>query len=168
MSKATSKDNPKLRIGAATLAVLLISSLYVSAVDQKSIEPGGTQHAVEKAEKVLRDPFWPVGFQPKRAFTVTTNSAQVIMEPEVSSDWNKAMQEVVIQGVSSRAGNEFYAVINGEVKSTGDTVSVQVGTMTYTWMIENISPPSSVKMRRTSSKRNSFNSNAKEGNGYED
>jgi hypothetical protein len=67
------------------------------------------------------------------------------------TDWNKAMQSIDIQGVSSRAGNEFYAVINGEIKSRGDTVSVTVGGIVYTWQIQSISPPSSVQMRRISS-----------------
>ena len=60
------------------------------------------------------------------------------------------MKKVVINGVSSSADNDYYAVINGEVKSVGDTVSVRMDSSVYTWAVDDIKPPGSVKLRRVS------------------
>ncbi len=105
----------------------------------------GKNNASEGVATVRRDPFWPVGHTPEQA--KNTEQAET---PEIIGgiDWNKAMDEVVINGVSSRADNEYIAVINNEVKSVGESVSVQYGNARYTWTVESITPSGSVKLRR--------------------
>ncbi len=138
------------RIGIAVLLTLLTGLNTVFAADSGTNPGGGTDNALVSAIAVHRDPFWPVGYTPERAVSKGAEKQNKALESTGSIDWKKAMKQVEIQGVSSRAGNEFFAIINGQVKSAGETVSVQVDSVGYTWMIEGISPPSSVKLRRVS------------------
>jgi len=96
-----------------------------------------------------RDPFWPVGYVPDRIKkAVEKKNGQA--ESPAGSNWNEAMKKIVINGVSSRANNQFYAVINGQVKSVGDTVTLRYEGTIYTWAVDGIKPPGSVKLRRVS------------------
>ena len=79
-------------------------------------------------------------------------NGQKVEIPAVSSNWKDAMKKVVINGVSSRADDEFFAVINGQVKSIGETVTLKHEGTIYTWAVDSITPPGSVKLRRVSAK----------------
>lgn len=99
-----------------------------------------------KENAVKRDPFWPVGYVAKgEENSVLTQRKQ---GGTGAVDWDKAMKQVVINGVSSRADNDYVAVINNEVKSVGESVSIRYGGAKYTWKVEKITPPGSVKLRR--------------------
>lgn len=134
----------------STLMALLIVSGITHVAVAASTKPtkDGTNDAKKANAAVKRDPFWPVGYVPKNVQTLSpeAGSANVV----VAGGWSEAMKKVVINGVSSRASDEYYAVINGAVKSVGDTVSVRLGTSTYTWAVDGIEPPGSVKLRRVS------------------
>ena len=99
-----------------------------------------------------RDPFWPVGYEPENFAAAKEEPEVRVSKSTAGNNWNGAMKKVVINGVSSRANNDFYAVINGSVKSVGDTVSVEHEGNTYTWAVDRIDPPGSVKLRRVSAK----------------
>ncbi len=150
MENPNIKQAPVKKIGAALLLVFLAGPGALAGVDSETIQLGGTDDAKVGVVAVQRDPFWPIGYTPKWIVEKKAEGQVKGVETKESIDWNKAMGQITIQGVSSRAGNEFFAVINGQVKSTGETVSVQVGDVNYTWAIEGISPPSSVKLRRIS------------------
>jgi hypothetical protein len=104
----------------------------------------GKVNAKEVVVAVKRDPFWPVGHTPRQVEGPTTKMQSG------SIDWDNAMKQVVINGVSSRAGNEYVAVINNEVKILGESVSISYGGSRYTWKVDGITPPGSVKLRRHS------------------
>ena len=150
MIKPTITANLAWKIGIPMLLVLFVGMEAAPADDLKTKPSGGIDDAIVSTVAMQRDPFWPVGYKPKWSFENESKAQIKVVDKEGSTDWNRAMEQVVIQGVSSRAGNEFYAVINGQVKSAGETVSVTVGDVNYSWMIESISPPSSVKLRRVS------------------
>jgi hypothetical protein len=135
------------------VAVMLLASAHSTtaiAAGEEASRSDGIDDALQASVAIQRDPFWPVGFEPKRSVAVETTDQNVMVRVEKSADWNKAMEQIAIQGVSSKADSEFYAIINGQVKSMGETVTILVGEINYTWMIESISPPSSVKLRRLS------------------
>jgi hypothetical protein len=133
----------------ASAVLLILTAVPPAAGAEKDAGASdGTDVALITAEKPLRDPFWPVGYKPKWSSAQKSTTPVKAVTGETGTDWSRAMEQISIQGVSSRADNDFYAIINGEVKSEGETVSVQVGLLSYTWMIEEISPPSSVKLRR--------------------
>lgn len=122
------------------LAVLFLSSI-VGGIPQISSAKSadGSVHA-------LRDPFWPAGYEPQKKGDPTAGTTQKSLSGDI--DWNKAMKQVVINGVSSSAEDEYIAVINNEVKSVGESVSIWYGGTRYTWKVDNITPPGSVKLRR--------------------
>jgi hypothetical protein len=148
MNESTIKPTLTRKIGITILLTFLVGLKAASAANIETSPADGMDDAKVGTVVVQRDPFWPVGYTPKWIIEKKPQVQGQVVEKEKSIDWNKAMEQVAIQGVSSRAGNEFFTVINGQVKSTGETVSVQLGDVNYTWMIENISPPSSVKLRR--------------------
>lgn len=132
----------------ALFAVLFSGGAFAQA---KATPPSGTDDAKKELPGYKRDPFWPVGFVPERIKeAMAKKESPDRLKPTIANDWNKAMKKLVINGVSSRADNEFFAVINGQVKSVGDTVAITHEGKTYTWAVDGIKPPGSVKLRRVS------------------
>jgi hypothetical protein len=131
-------------VTALSIAVYVSSALFSEA---KSA--GGTNDALTLPADVKRDPFWPVGYVPESVKNAATEKG-VVKKYTEGNDWNGAMKKVVINGVSSRSDNEFFAVVNGEVRSLNETVSVTHAGITYTWVISSIKPPGSVRLRRVS------------------
>lgn len=135
------------KTGRLCFPIVGIGLLLCSDSFSQTKSPGGTNDADIVVTASKRDPFWPVGYVPKE---LQKKEVAVVKKPTESNDWSGAMKKVVINGVSSRANNEFFAVVNGEVKSVNDTVSVTHGGMTYTWAVASIKPPGSVRLRRVS------------------
>ncbi len=132
--------------------ILCFAALYFFAADSVYSEVdkgGGTNDAGTQQSAPKRDPFWPVGYMPEIIQRADPKKKEVVV-PVISTNWNEAMKKIVINGVSSRADNEFFAVINGQVKSVGDTVSLNYEGTIYTWAVDSINPPGSVKLRRVS------------------
>jgi hypothetical protein len=136
-----------ISVNRNTVALLAFCAAgFIHAPAACAVQAGADDATRERAVE-KRDPFWPIGFKPKYAIrSVSQGSPKAIP----SNSWNEAMKKVVINGVSSRKNNEFIAVINGEVKQVGDTVSVSIGTSVYTWAVDAIESPGSVKLRRLS------------------
>lgn len=108
----------------------------------------GTNDAQKSGSSIKRDPFWPVGFVPERLVKEQKKVTRKVV-PTGNKDWSGAMKKVAINGVSSR-NNQYFAIVNGELKSVGDTFSVEHGGTTYTWEVATIQPPGSVRLRRVS------------------
>ncbi|NNJ70011.1 MAG: hypothetical protein HKP10_01830 [Kiritimatiellales bacterium] len=130
---------------AALICMTLLPALTTMAID-------GINDAPKSPSVYKRDPFWPIGYQPKNLTPEVIEMPETLEGPQVSNSWNEAMKKVVINGVSNRANNEFIAVINGRLKGVGDTVTVNHQGMIYTWAIENIHATGSVKLRRVSAR----------------
>lgn len=130
-------------------AVFIGSSMPVAAQSQSSGD-GGTGIANKTGYSVERDPFSPVGFKKEVEAPpeVVKDSVEKTIEAG-SSEWDEAMKMVKVNGVSSR-GSEVVAVINGAVKTVGDSISVDFKGRKYTWVVGRITPPRSVKLRRDS------------------
>jgi hypothetical protein len=152
MKALPSKPEVKGMLFVMLLFAAASFSQRVHAANTETNRTDGIDVALKAANSPLRDPFWPVGYRPARIVTKEPGPQGPVIKRDAVSDWNTAMQNVDIQGVSSRAGDEFYAVINGEVKGEGETVSVELGGTIYTWEIQRISPPGSVKLRRVSAR----------------
>ena len=123
----------------AVRAVLPLLTILLLGTNQSSAQDG-MKDARMGSTAMTRDPFWPVGYTPENSPGIAISSTESA-RPKAGSSWNEAMKRVVINGVSSRSDNEYYAVINGEVKSVGDTVSVVMEGTVYTWIVEQIEPP---------------------------
>ena len=132
------------------LAALLATMLAAGALGDETKIASGTDDALTEKTSVKRDPFWPVGYVPENMKRAVEGQTTRVARPTTGNDWNTAMKKVVINGVSSRAKNEFFAVINGQVKSVGENVTVNHEGTIYTWAVDSITPPGSVKLRRVS------------------
>lgn len=110
----------------------------------------GTNDANSTIRYDSRDPFWPVGYMPKEVAVAPKKIAPKKAKPSGKYEWGLAMKKLSISGVSSKGKDDFFAVVNGKVKSVGDTISVDFEGITYTWAVESIKPPGSVKLRRVS------------------
>ena len=131
------------------VAVLLVG-LSAGMANSQTNNYDGMDSALKQKLVQKRDPFWPVGYVPERTKIVVPEQVEVVVQPTMNNDWNAAMKKIVINGVSSRADNEFFAVINGRVKSVDDTITLTHEGIVYTWAVDEISPPRSVKLRRVS------------------
>ena len=128
------------------LATLLVGMAGVLPKLSMAESNDGRINAKEDVAFVKRDPFWPVGYTPEREGSPSETTPEQGVGG--SADWDEAMKQVIINGVSSRADNEYVAVINNEVKSVGEFVSIWLGGTRYTWVVDSITPPGSVKLRR--------------------
>lgn len=137
------------RIGKLLFPMIGITILMSFNSFSQTKSAGGMNDALKQGSIEKRDPFWPVGYVPERVKQAEAKKLG-IKKPTGTNNWNGAMKKVVINGVSSSADNEFFAVINGGVKSVNDTVSVTHEGITYTWAVASIKPPGSVKLRRVS------------------
>jgi len=92
--------------------------------------------------KELRDPFWPLGYQP------VTESEQMertkIADLKTRINW----PTLPLRGVTHAGGKKFIAVIKrvGLVEA-GDVVTIREGALTYRWRIDNVSSEGIVSTR---------------------
>lgn len=142
-----SKGNAIWNAHVLTMAAVLLG---MTSIANAKPADAGTNDASQVSASVKRDPFWPVGYVPKEVQSQMLKKSSKSSLQIGGNSWREAMKKVVINGVSSRSDSEYYAVINGTIKSVGDTVSVTLGNTTYTWAVDNIKPPGSVKLRRVS------------------
>lgn len=97
-----------------------------------------------------RDPFWPVGFAPRRVEKAGGSpsapaSAGVTPAPR-PPDWDEARRHLDIRGVT-RMGRDkstgrasYFAAVNGRVVEEGESVSVVWDGRVYRWRVSGISP----------------------------
>jgi ABC-type glycerol-3-phosphate transport system substrate-binding protein len=136
------------RMLAMALAIGLAGALNSTQAQEEGAS--GTNDASEQEVVLKRDPFWPVGYVPKTIKSVISTDNPEPSAAVVDNSWSEAMKKVVINGVSSQANNAYFAIINGQIKSVGDTVTIHHGGTIYTWAVDGIEPPGSVKLRRAS------------------
>lgn len=136
----------RVKRGMACLAATWIVGCAVAA--EQGVSGTGTDNASKVSAEAKRDPFWPVGYQPKGS----TGPETTEIKP-VADKWSQAMAKIVISGVSTRADKKYYAIINGQLKGVGDTVSVTVDEMEYVWVVDDVQATGSVKLRRKSAQR---------------
>jgi len=149
------KNKPYAKKGYTRVLVIISVIGFTGTVNSAQAQvatANGTNDALEQEAFIKRDPFWPVGYAPKIIKSVMPKGTPEQGVAKVDNSWNEAMKKVVINGVSSRAKNAYCAVINGQVKSVGDTVTINHGGTIYTWAVDGIEPPSSVKLRRVSAR----------------
>ena len=98
-----------------------------------------------------RDPFWPVGYVPRKVekpkpAAAAANPKQVVVREPAIPEWEEAGRRLDIRGIS-HIGREkgaqkerFMAVVNGKMVEPGDTVSVTLGSRVYRWRVQDIKP----------------------------
>jgi hypothetical protein len=103
------------------------------------------KESVKELEQELhRDPFWPVGFFPEGWQKKKT--PQSTLDVDVSG-WNMAAGKIKISG-TSRLGRRTAAIVNGDLKSTGDQIEVVSEGRTYQWQIVGIEADGRVQLKK--------------------
>jgi hypothetical protein len=98
----------------------------------------------ELEQELLRDPFWPIGFFPEdwQKRKVTQSSSDMD-----ASGWNVAVGKIKISG-TSQMGGRTAAIVNGDLKSTGDQIEVMSEGKTYQWQIIGIEADGRVQLKK--------------------
>jgi hypothetical protein len=98
-----------------------------------------------------RDPFWPVGYVPKKVQKPTgKNPGKVSLtdqstpEPTRAPLWEEARKKVDIRGISlihekNSGDQKFFALVSGKLVETGNVVSVKYLGRLYRWRVVDIS-----------------------------
>ena len=98
----------------------------------------------ELEQELLRDPFWPVGFFPEGWQKKRTPQSKLDVDV---SGWNMAAGKIKISG-TSRLGGRTAAIVNGDLKSTGDQIEVVSEGRTYQWQIVGIEADGRVQLKK--------------------
>ena len=116
-------------------------------------ETNALQLIVQESSNI-RDPFWPVGFEPPKPKKPTDPVVEQVVAPvvEEAPRWEDAMKELSVKGIMNVGGGRFMAVVNEQVVGENDIVSVSFGTRRYTWRINSISAQG-VKFQKMTSTR---------------
>jgi hypothetical protein len=147
---STSAIRPTLSNQPATVmkAVAKPADQPISPAEQPVAEVASVIPAKEPVreleQELLRDPFWPVGFFPEGWQKKKT----VMGSPNVdSSGWNMAAGKIKISG-TSQMGGRTVAIVNGDLKSTGDQIEVISEGKTYQWQIIRIEADGRVQLKK--------------------
>ncbi len=95
-----------------------------------------------------RDPFWPVGYVPRRVHAQPKSdrpSAPALIQsatpaPAAGPDWERARAMLVVRGVMGGRGRKYLATVSDQVVETGDEVIVTLAGLTYRWRVLRITP----------------------------
>lgn len=104
----------------------------------------GGSTAEKWEQELLRDPFWPVGFFPEDWQTQGGDQGESPLE---GAGWKAASAKIKVGG-TSQLGGRTAAIINGELKSEGDSLSVQYEGRTYQWRIVGISAEGRIELKK--------------------
>jgi len=138
-----------LSIGAIIACTCSAAEDEDSAGQDGSIQPGV---AADGAQDDLRDPFWPVDYDPEAAQLEAERGGksldQVAAEREKLEDsWNKAQTKLKITGLSRMAEQGYFAIINDQMVRAGDTLSVEIADGVFVWKVVDIGSEG-IKLRR--------------------
>ena len=106
-------------------------------------------------ERKLRDPFWPINYQPKTA-TVPVKPGDPKPRPvDITPDWVKAEKQLNISGVViDRTGKkEPFAIVNGNVITVDDVLTMESRKFIYIWTVKGITKEDGLQLTRKRAKQ---------------
>jgi hypothetical protein len=114
----------------------------VDVADTNAVETAGTTNRIEQADAELmglRDPFWPVGYEPAPPQPELTEEeaeqAKIEEEVEKKIQW-PALQ---LKGITRAGKDRYMAIVKGVgLVEAGQTVSMRRGDLLYSWLIEEV------------------------------
>ncbi len=108
-------------------------------------ENGQPETGGEWDREPLRDPFWPVGWFPENWQSDESEAGEQGSLDDAG--WRAAAERLAISG-TSRMGDRTVALINGEIKKTGDTVFVIYQNKEYHWKILSIADDGRIQLKK--------------------
>jgi len=126
------------RRAPCTLSVALLC-MAGAALTAPGRAPGQTNQTAGASapHALLRDPFWPVGWQPAYVGPLDATKPG----KSVLARWEEAAKLLQPTGLSRNADGKYMSIIKGVgAVEEGDVVAVNFGGVTYKWTIRSISP----------------------------
>jgi len=110
-----------------------------SGLSQSNAIPANTDSTrsqqAEPEVSALRDPFWPVGWQPTN-FGQNGESDEAVHE---EIQWDAALEQLKITGLSRKLDGSYLAIIKGAgIVEKGSMLSVRYASLVYKWRIIDI------------------------------
>ncbi len=134
---------------------------FPAAEAQTAEQPGGTGTVVEASQHtgtnvvestIRRDPFWPVGYVPKEALPVVTNTVPEVEEPVIEEEPEVVIEwpELSANGSTRTPEGTYYAFLDGiGMVEEGDVVQKEHKAVVFTWHVERITKDGA-ELRRVS------------------
>lgn len=117
-----------------------------AADDPASAAPAGAIDLSKLQSEKLRDPFWPVNYEPPPPEPKTPTGPTGVKKPttptpviEEAPRWDEALKTMVVKGVMKIAGGKYVAMIAGKVVGEGETVCTEYRGRKYCWKIGAVS-----------------------------
>lgn len=86
-------------------------------------------------QKVIRDPFWPVGYEPPVMIEAAQPGEAVTTAVKVKQQW----PDLPVRGISRAADGSYFALIDGSgVVRAGDDVSIKSEDVWFHWRVVGI------------------------------
>ena len=94
-------------------------------------------------KKQLRDPFWPVGWEPPSDAPVDTSTGRRLPPKPVKSPeqkWKEAAKELKVTGIVKQPSTgKYMAMVSGfGIVEEGDIIWVKRGGLKYRWQVEKV------------------------------
>jgi len=138
-------------------SIICVILLTCTSVFSRNTQTAVTNTAPQNHQKILRDPFWPVGYFPEEWGMNPAEKKKADEENKRKAisgkDWDIAIKKITINGICKTEDGELYAVINNQVKSIGELVAVDTKDQRYYWKIIDIQPPRNVKLQRVKAEK---------------
>ncbi len=93
--------------------------------------------------RLLRDPFWTVGYYPPQWGAELKPEKQKMS----TSEWRIPTSQIEVSGVS-RMGERVMAIVNGELKKVNDVVEISYLGKTFQWKVGEIQEGGNVRLDR--------------------
>jgi hypothetical protein len=117
-------------------ALMCLAGVLLLAAGTASGQTNRTA-AASVPHALLRDPFWPVGWQPAYVGPVDETKP----EKGLLTRWDEAARLLRLTGLSRNADGKYMGIIKGVgAVEEGDVVAVNLAGLTYKWSIRAISP----------------------------
>lgn len=137
-----------------SIAAVVLHACYATAeADSADRETPIQPRALEDSSRDgLRDPFWPVGYDPDAARREAERGGKSADEVAAERDrleesWNEAQTRLKITGLSRMADQGYFAIINDQMVRAGDTVSIETSEGIFVWKVADIGSEG-IKLRR--------------------
>ena len=127
----------KMRSGTTLLLFVMAAGLFrlaLPAMAQASAGDAGGDGPLSL--ETLRDPFWPVGWEPPPKVAPTPG---VVHQPKSPIRWDEARKHIRITGLSKTSDGDYFAILKKiGVVEAGDVVAVTLDDLVYRWRVTKI------------------------------
>jgi hypothetical protein len=122
------------RLALLGFAVALLSTaLFCSAQKPE----GSAGDSVKSGLEAIRDPFWPVGWEPPEEEEISDDGVEP--PPGTSVRWDDAKKRIRITGLSKNSDGEHFAILKSiGVVEAGDVIAVTLDDLVYKWRVTRI------------------------------